>query len=285
MALASIISPDTGNITIYTDLNCFNVTNTHPNYKKIVEALKAKDEKALNTLCDVPKALQQFTRGLVEIKDGVIFFRGQELHNIVTQRILDFMNKGLPFEPLVLFLERLMKNPSYKVVQDLYSFLEKNGLPITERGTFLSYKALNANFTDIHTGKVDNRPGAVIPRFERNQVEDNPNVHCGKGYHSGTFQYSRSFGSRPDCKFVMTEIAPEDVISVPYDLHEKIRVTWYQVVKEVPREEAIQGSLYNTAGDRLDSDESPLEDWEDFDDAYNQGYEDAQSEMRDLLGS
>lgn len=277
-----------GSWTIYlSSKGSYTITTDHPNYTKIEEALKAKDETLLESLVDIPKSIAAFSQNLIEIKDGQVYYDGEVTHNLVAKKLLDLFSEGFDIKPLVNFLDRLMKNPSFKVVQDLYKFLENENLPITDSGTFLAYKAVQSNYMDKYTGTVENRPGVEIPRFKRNQVDDNPQHHCSHGYHAGSFRYVQEFGSSPDDRFLLVEVDPEDVISVPYDGHEKIRVTYYKVVKEVERGSIMEGALWNSSGEKVASpvdtrksdywgnDDDDDDDWDDdwnYDDYYSYPY-------------
>lgn len=61
----------------------------------------------------------------------------------LASKILDFLDNGLPIEPLVKFWISCLKNPHFVAVQELFKFLENNNLPITDDGGFLGYKKLN----------------------------------------------------------------------------------------------------------------------------------------------
>ena len=58
-------------------------------------------------------------------------------------KILDFLENGLPVDPLVKFWESCLRNPHYVAVDELFVFLTENHLPITDDGAFLGYKKLN----------------------------------------------------------------------------------------------------------------------------------------------
>lgn len=294
MSIASIISPETGNITLYTNKSQYSITSTHANYKKIVEALKNKDEAALDILCDIPKAIQSFTAGLVEIRDGKILFGGSELHNVVCDRILSFMNKGLPFEPLVNFLNNLMENPSNASVEQLYYFLEVCGLAITEDGCFLGFKSVRENtLRDHHSNTVEYKVGSVV-QMRRNLVNEQRDVGCSTGLHVGSRNYALSFHSG-NSTILMVKVNPKNVVSVPSDCsNQKLRCCELEVVKIMSRDDFIQDPLYTNKGESVshvpqEDDFDDFDDWDDDDeesseDAYIRGYEDARQEMKDLLG-
>jgi predicted RNA-binding Zn-ribbon protein involved in translation (DUF1610 family) len=175
-----------------------------------------------------------------KLENGKIFVRYNDevIGGPVVDKIIEFMDEGLPTAPLAKFLMRLMNNPSYNSRQQLYSFLDALKMPITCEGTFLACKGVNMDYTDCHTGTINNRPGATIPLMQRSEVDDNPNNHCSHGYHCGSWDYAKSFGAR----VVLVEVDPADVVSVPSDHNaQKCRVTWYKVLADML--EPIKGPL------------------------------------------
>lgn len=60
----------------------------------------------------------------------------------LSDRIIEFLDNGLPVDALAKFWESCLKNPHYVAVQELFNFLEENKLPLTDDGAFLGYKKL-----------------------------------------------------------------------------------------------------------------------------------------------
>ena len=167
----------------------------------------------------------------IEITDGVIYYNGEPLHNYVVDRIFDFMDEGLPFQPLAKFLGKLLANPSRRAVEELYKFLEHKHLPICEDGDFLAYKSVSQNYMDHHSGKFFNGVGEVLD-MPRNAVCDDADVGCSYGFHAGSYEYASTFGG-PDARLVIVKINPADVVSVPKDCDcQKLRTSRYEVVKD-----------------------------------------------------
>jgi hypothetical protein len=140
------------------------------------------------------------------------------------------MKEGLPFEPLVAFLDKLMKNPSRRAVNELYSFLEHKAMPITPNGNFLAYKSISLDWKDHYTGTFDNSVGNTL-EMARNSVCDDAEVGCSSGFHAGSLQYASTFGG--SSKLVIVEIDPSDVVSIPKDSNcQKLRTCKYKVIAE-----------------------------------------------------
>jgi len=257
-----------GNLTVILKNKSHQVIPDHTNYKLILEALPTATEDELLELVDIEKAVATFSQGQVSIVNGKVMFEGEEVHGSISKRILEFMSKGLPFEPLVKFLENLMQNPSMQSQQELYDFLEHENLPITEDGCFLAYKAVNSNFKDKWRGTFDNSVGKVC-EMRRAKVDDNRKVGCSQGLHAGALNYVATYGSiDAGDNIVIVKINPEDVVSVPSDCNcEKLRTCKYEVVGlyqgELPKplykaefeaDSYVDNEEYSTVYDEYDED-------------------------------
>jgi len=206
--------------------------DTHIAYGKIVDALKAQDWDALRDCVEPKKAIVNFGKGYVSINGGNVSWKGQPFHNALATRMIEMYQDGFPIDPMVRFMENLMKNPSKRSVDQVYGFLEKNKLPITEDGYFLAYKRVNNDYTDCHTSKIDNSIGCIV-EMDRNLVDDNPDSHCSTGLHFCSETYLGSFGHASQPVMIL-KINPADVVSIPTDYDgAKGRCMKYEVVAEV----------------------------------------------------
>jgi hypothetical protein len=197
-----------------------------PQFSALRKALIAEDWKAVPKNLTVAKSIKDWAKGKFTLKGDNFSFEGTEIPNNINSRIIQMATKGEDPTPLFKFWERLQKNPSMRSVQQLWTFLEHKGIPITEEGTFLAYKGVKQDFKDAHTGTIDNKPG-VVNKMPRNQISDDPNHACHEGFHVGALRYAQSFSAR----VVVCEVDPENVVCVPYDSsHEKMRVCEYRVV-------------------------------------------------------
>jgi hypothetical protein len=168
----------------------------------------------------------------VSVQGEKLFWKGKEMHNALSNRMVAMLQDGFPVEPLVAFMENLMTNPSKRAVDELYGFLEKNSLPITPDGHFLAYKKVRQNYFDCHTGKMDNSVGKVV-EMERNEVDDNKDQTCSTGLHFCSQEYLPHFGGG-DSRVVIVKINPRDVVSIPTDYNNaKGRACRYEVIGEV----------------------------------------------------
>ena len=264
-----------GNLTVILKNKAHQVIPDHTNYKLILEALPTATEDELLELVDIEKAVATFTQGQVSIVNSKVMFEGEEVHGSISKRILEFMSKGLPFEPLVKFLENLMENPSMQSQQELYDFLEHENLPVTEDGCFLAYKAVRSDFKDKWRGTFDNSVGQVC-EMRRAKVDDNRKVGCSQGLHAGALNYVANYGSvDAGDNIVIVKINPQDVVSVPSDCDcEKLRTCKYEVVGlyqgELPKplykaefeaDSYVDDEEYSTVYDEYDEDY-----WDQFED-------------------
>jgi len=254
-----------GTLTLIIKGRAHQVIQDHPNRKAIVELLNKDDvEDQILALLQEQKSvladkLNDASFGKVVVANGVVTYNGKPVHNLLSERILQFQKEGLPFEPLVKFMEKLEQNPSSKSREDLYDFLEHKNLPIAEDGDFFAYKAIREDWMDKYSGTIDNSIGQEIS-IERRLVDDNHDRHCSAGLHCGAMDYVCWYGSSDD-RVVIVKVNPRDAVSVPRD-HRfmKLRTCRYVVVKEY--EGNLQGALYDNNAIRIGEDEEDFEDEE-----------------------
>lgn len=225
MAAALPFTLTNESITVVFEGKPHVVQKGSPQFSALRKALIAEDWKAVPKNLTVAKSIRDWAKGKFTLKGDNFSFEGTELPNNINSRIIQMATKGEDPTPLFKFWERLQKNPSMRSVQQLWSFLEHKGIPITKDGTFLAYKGVKNNFKDAHTGTIDNKPG-VVNKMPRNQISDDPNHACHEGFHVGALEYARSFSER----VVVCEVDPENVVCVPYDAsQQKMRVCEYRV--------------------------------------------------------
>jgi hypothetical protein len=120
-------------------------------------------------------------------------------------------------------------------VEDLLRFLEKGDLPIADDGSILAYKRLYTTdkegvFVDPHTRKVTQKVGSKVQVAEE-LVDKNRRNECSNGLHIGRRAYMGSFSGNV---MVLCKIAPEDVIVVPHNDPNKVRVSAYHILARLP---------------------------------------------------
>ena len=239
------------NIIIMMNNNTHTINKSHLGYAKIIEAIKNNDWEAVADFLEPKKVVLDYGKGNVSIKGETFFWKDKEMHNSLTTRMLNMLRDGFPIEPMVLFMENLMTNPSYRAVNELYGFLEKNNLPITPDGHFLAYKKVQDNYKDVYSGTFDNSVGKTV-EMERNDVDDNCHNTCSKGLHFCSKEYLGSFGGS---RIMILKINPRDVVSIPTDYgFSKGRCCRYEVIGElgVKADEAFTAPVQENANDVVD---------------------------------
>lgn len=218
------------NITVVIGTKTHTISKTHITYEKVKEAIKNGDWDTVQDIIEPKKVVLNYGKGNVSIQGETLFWKGQEFNSVMATRMIQMLQEGFSIEPFVLFMENLMQNPSYRSVNELYGFLEKNNLPITPDGHFLAYKKVRNNYMDVHSGTFDNSVGKVC-EMERNQVDDKAENTCSNGLHFCSQEYLKHFGGE---RLMIVKINPRDVVSIPTDYNNsKGRTCRYEVIGEV----------------------------------------------------
>jgi hypothetical protein len=247
------------NIVVVIDNKSHTITKTHLAYEKIKNAIREGDWETVKSIIDPVKTVLNYGAGNIAVQGEKIFYRGQEMHNSLSRRMLQMIEEGFPIEPLAKFWDNLMLNPSFRAVNELYTFLERNNLPITPDGQFLAYKKVRDDYLDVHSATTPNKlagawteeelasmpivagkkkevkilvqDGVTVVEMERNAVNDDQNNTCAEGLHFCSKEYLNSFGGE---RIMILKINPRDVVSIPNDYgYSKGRACRYEIVGEL----------------------------------------------------
>ena len=243
------------NIVVVIGSKSHTISRTHITYDKVLAAIKAGDWDAVKDTIEPKKVVLNYGKGNVTINGETLMWKGRELNSGLAVRMIQMLQEGFPIEPMVLFMENLMSNPSKRSVQELYGFLEKSNLPITPDGHFLAYKKVRGNYFDCHSGTMDNSVGQVL-EMERNEVDDNKDQTCSSGLHFCSISYLAHFGGE---RTVIVKINPRDVVSIPSDYNDaKGRTCRYEVIGElnVDPDKAFTDTVQGMSNDRADAEVS-----------------------------
>src|SRR5579862_9809880 len=272
-AILSLSNDHDNSLSVVIEGRQMTIRSDNPLFNAAVEAFKQSEWENLYNLILPENVVRQAAVkfGDINVIDGRVTYRGIEVHNLVVERILHFIQEGFDVLPLVKFLHKLMKNPSMRSVTELYRFLERNELTVTETGNFLGYKAVRPDWYSITSGKVhllkgtQNGEGRILNRIgeeieiERNNVDDDAEKGCSYGLHVGTLEYAQGFMQHGG-KLLIVEVDPSYVVSVPNDCNcTKLRTSAYKVVDECKArlEDRVYNSRYSTRND---------EDFDEYDD-------------------
>lgn len=248
-------------LTFYVSGRPYGVDRSNPAYVALKELVQADDPdierlialtnpvEAIQTLVDNAVAADYLPRGVVGVGRDAITYNGTEVHGVLVDRIFDMLEEGFDIMPMVRFLENLMTNPADFARDELYLWLEKSDLPITEDGHFLAYKMVQADFTSIHDSTTDNTPGVIVsmPRQEVDPVRDHT---CSRGLHFCSKSYLPLFGDwnkkETDNVVVLLKINPADVVSIPSDYNNAKGRAWkYEVLQVVDFDSTkVWGAVY-----------------------------------------
>jgi hypothetical protein len=244
MSYPYIVSSDSA--TLVYEGKPYTIRKGQANFPQFKSALlKGKFEKAIDFL-DIPKAISNFSEGLLTVRDGEVYFCGSHLHGVVVDKLLSLLKSGMKkSDPFIKFVQNLLHNPSKSSVDELYDFLSYKALPIDEDGYVIAYKGVAGDYWsksgNTYTvvlqgqtndrGQIFNGVGEVI-EVMRNSVDDNRDNNCSHGLHVGSFDYAKDWAG--DGKLLMVRFNPADAVSVPTDCScQKLRVSRYEILSEI----------------------------------------------------
>jgi hypothetical protein len=224
---AYTITADT--VTVVMDEVSCTVQKGAPNFFGLRDALLGERWEEAESYLTVARGIEHWAQGEFTVDGDSFYLRGEKLHCELNDRIVQMAANGEDPTRLMKFWERLQGNPSFRSVEQLYPFMQHEGIPIDDEGYILAYKAVDSSYRDFHTGTVDNSVGAEN-EMPRNKISDDPNQGCHDGFHVGALEYANRFG-REDRRIVICRVDPADVVCIPYDSSfQKMRVCKYKVV-------------------------------------------------------
>lgn len=232
---------DAVNVTVFADGQMYVADQTHPNIKRIVEAVSNGVQNVANLFDStntINRALKPYN---VEVRGGSVYHNNEKVDNSITRAILRISRTGQAYDGLARFLDNVMQNPSAHSREQLYDWLRDRNFTLTSDGCFIAYKGVSPDMRSIssgvasvngieHRGNIPNNVGDVIT-MPRSDVQHDPSVGCHQGLHVGTWEYASNFGTGPTLKI---KVNPADVVSVPTDCSwQKMRVCRYEVLEVI----------------------------------------------------
>ena len=251
-------------VTVIINGNHKRVRKDSPDSFEVIELVKLHNASnvaqeredivaKIEELCNPAKKIEFKSDGRFEF-DGhsAMFLKGTSdpVPEFLAKRLLDYISKELDVEPLVNFWKNVLLNPDKAVRQQLFGFLEHNGHPITDKGYFLAYKAVQMSrkydketgeeiisvsydentgerveevlnqsmvFKPYHSGSH----GMVVKVGEpismpREECDSDPYETCSAGLHVGSMAYVHDFGYS-DGVILEVLVSPRNVVAVPTD--------------------------------------------------------------------
>lgn len=225
----SVMNLDNGKVT--------KITKDNTRFNDAVQACKEQrfEDVEKMTVKNIIMSAKVDDTPVIEIRDGLVYYMGNELNNEMTRRIVKMVQDGFDAKPFINFMTNLMQNPSSTAVNELYLFLEATELPLTIDGCFIAYKMVRDDYTSIYDGKFKNTVGEVV-EMPRNMVDDNRNNTCSHGLHFCSKEYLTKYGSsqRDNDRLLLVKINPADVVSIPSDYNNsKGRASKYLIWKDI----------------------------------------------------
>jgi hypothetical protein len=245
------------------EITSHTAQDDHPNWRAICERLATGDVEGLGELFDIGAGIQRRFEQVtdrVKIEGSTIFYDDEPMHGALARQIMSFVDAGVEdWRPLVAFYENIQANPNAHSREQLYEWLDRDGITITQNGKLIGYKGVASDgkggYTSLHSGqatvndvtvagKIPYAVGDVVT-MPRDEVQHDPSVGCHKGLHVGTYEYAQSYSAHGVMLKVVVD--PADVVSVPTDCDAaKLRACKLVVV------DIIQSKI-----------ESPVDDYED----------------------
>lgn len=215
-------------MTVYAGKETFSYPVSHPKFSEIVEAV---NDKNVTKLASLSSSSVYFNLGL-QIVAGKVIFNDWEINGVLAKRLLSVFEYKLDGAPWVKFVENLYRNPEQFSRDELYLWLEKSDMPLTEDGCFIAYKVVTSDYMDRHTKTFNNNVGQIVS-VARESVDANRNRLCSTGLHFCSKNYLPSFYQAGD-RVVLVKVNPADVVSIPSDYDNSKGRCWsYEVVDEI----------------------------------------------------
>ena len=251
-----IIAND-GNVTATVAGEVYTFGKSHPRYERLITHLKNNNVEHFEASYDIVSHVNAYCDGYASVENGKMKWDGIDMPEMFGGTILDMIQQGYPFEPMLNFLDNMSQNPSDHAITELFEFMENKNMPITPDGHFLAYKAVSPNYKDLYSNTFNNSVGSTceVPRAKVNGDREH---HCAAGLHVGAFDYAKSYGGIDlddnegdgGNKLMICKVNPRDVVSVPNDCKcQKLRCCKYEVVSEF---EDLMKSVVHMTKDDID---------------------------------
>jgi hypothetical protein len=234
-----------------------HVTAGNMNFQAIKVAILEKRYSEIEAMLNPMDMIAKQSNGLLRAEGNNVLYKEDVIVESLVKRLLDIISSGhADLTMYIKFMENTYNNPSKNSREELYKFIEHKEMPITEDGCVLGYKGVGPDYKDKYSGKFRNKPGDVNA-MPRRGVDDNCNNQCSHGFHVGSKDYADQWAGH-DGHLMVVKYDPADAVSVPEDgMFEKLRVSKYQVVCEIPTEQ--RNDAYLTAPVYSDKDGELLE--------------------------
>ena len=73
-------------LTVIINGKSLTMNRDNPSFRSATQALQDEDYEKVEQMFDIPKAVVNFAQGNVSVKDGVVTYKGEEVHNYCVER-------------------------------------------------------------------------------------------------------------------------------------------------------------------------------------------------------
>ncbi len=228
------------NVSLVFDGKPYTIPSESVNYPELAEKLRTGDyfDEEISELITIRKLISRSFKQIVDTDLALdedtneIFYKNVRLPEVMEKKLLQDLKNNYNVDAFARFTHNLMQNPSQVAINELYLFMEAANMPITEDGHFLAYKRIRDNYTDTHSGTMDNSIGKIVS-IERGICDTDRNNTCSVGLHFCSFDYLSSFSGQ---RVIILKINPKDVVAIPADYNNtKGRACRYEVIGELDK--------------------------------------------------
>ena len=249
-------------------------------FLKVRSFIKEGDWDSIKKLLLTPEAITfKFNNQDFHISnDGVVSINGATLPSSLSKVIVALYKEDAPIEPLINFWNKLQSNPSNRLINSLYNFIDRNNITLFPDGDLLLYRVVRktntpGTYVDIYTGKMVQSIGDTLS-ISRSSVDDRDEVSCSHGLHVCAFSYTNHYGNVHSGEDVVVNVKvnPVNIVSNPTDYNcAKLRVCEFTIVEENTTLTEVRQAYYTnwqSTGEDYYDDQYEDEDYEDEEDDY-----------------
>lgn len=244
------------NITLVIDNNHYTFRRDSSIGRNLVDAIsKNSPDSIIREIINVDKEIRKYVEnGMIHIDNvritsSTVYIDDEEIDSSLANQIRRHYDAGISIEPMVKFIQKVRKNPSFRIRKQLWDFInaseDSGGFTISPDGDIIAYKKVSSDYKDIHSHTFDNSVGQIIS-MNRSEVDDDPNNTCSSGLHFCAFSYLNCYATSVNSKIMIVKINPADVVSIPTDYgFAKGRCCRYEVIGELYDNKPIANAVYD----------------------------------------
>jgi len=224
------------------DGDIFMAVSSDSNFNDILTHIRDDEWDNVRNIINMGERITEMSQGHIEYRDRRLFFKGIEITDMnFAHRAINMINND-NISALLHFVEKCMDNPSNRVVQRIFDFMNANDICIDEDGDIIAFKYVSDEFKDCHTNTFDNSVGTTV-KMDRILVNDDDTVTCSHGLHVCSAHYLRHMRGKT---YVEVKVNPKNVVSIPVDYNDsKMRCCEYEVLREISFDDIFEQNYKN----------------------------------------